>query len=637
MRAARLFRLVWILAVASSGCGTDDTGIEGAAPSDATLVHGGEAAESIGVDPSQQAPAVLAPEPHVPSAIEAPSATAPEQLPGEFPVLQQVIALGCPAITFNRWPLDGTNGQDYYIWNYTDRDPIAGQTRDYTGQTGATARTYDGHAGVDIGIANFRRMDNDDARVVAVAAGTVVSVLDTNFDRELVKDIPSCTKTGNVVVVDHGNGYRARYLHIKQGSARVTPGQPVAAGTVLAVVGSSGCSAYPHLHFELTCNGTVLEPFSPNLWGTSMPAYRPASQVMDTIIARDGTLAWTDFPSPPPDVTVFPPSAVVMIGVTYTGLRDDILHVRLRDPNGTVISNFDWKVTGDTVFRQGDARFTLQSGEAPGQWTVEAQVNSGRVLRKSFRNDRITVRHVAAADLQRTFDSIVSQGYRPAYIDGYNIGRNVFFNETFVLADGTGWYSRANLNAAQFQSELERVPAGFRPVQIETYNANGTVLYAGIFTTEPGQWAAYISRDNAAHLEQFNQLVGQGFRMVNDSPTTINGTTVHAALFDKINVGAWEARYNLTSDAYVTLFNQQRALGRAPAYLNADQSGDQPLFVAIFNSRAAGNWWQAFHQTAAEFDAERAKQQGDGLALRFIPGYNRGGTANFAAFFSQHP
>src|SRR5439155_6150984 len=52
------------------------------------------------------------------------------------------------------------------------------------------------------------------------------------------------------VILRHADGRFSFYFHVRQGSARVTAGQQVDAGTQLADVGNAGFSTEPHLHFE---------------------------------------------------------------------------------------------------------------------------------------------------------------------------------------------------------------------------------------------------------------------------------------------------------------------------------------------------------------------------------------------------
>lgn len=65
---------------------------------------------------------------------------------------------------------------------------------------------------------------------------------------------------GNVVIVDHGNGFETYYGHLSKIS--VKQGQKVAAGDIIGKIGSTGRSTGPHLHYEVHRNGKILNPKS---------------------------------------------------------------------------------------------------------------------------------------------------------------------------------------------------------------------------------------------------------------------------------------------------------------------------------------------------------------------------------------
>lgn len=63
---------------------------------------------------------------------------------------------------------------------------------------------------------------------------------------------------GNLVIVDHRNGYQTYYGHLK--SISVSSGQRLEKGAKIGVMGSTGRSTGTHLHFEIRKNGTAVNP-----------------------------------------------------------------------------------------------------------------------------------------------------------------------------------------------------------------------------------------------------------------------------------------------------------------------------------------------------------------------------------------
>ena len=65
---------------------------------------------------------------------------------------------------------------------------------------------------------------------------------------------------GNYVIIDHGNGYQTLYAHMSKIIA--SKGQWVSQGTRIGLVGSTGYSTGPHLHFTVYKNGKLVDPMS---------------------------------------------------------------------------------------------------------------------------------------------------------------------------------------------------------------------------------------------------------------------------------------------------------------------------------------------------------------------------------------
>jgi len=95
------------------------------------------------------------------------------------------------------------------------------------------------HSGVDIAAAQG-------TEVRAAAGGRVI------FADELIV-------SGNTVIIDHGMGVYSSYLHLSRIDIEV--GDMAAQGQVIGLVGSTGFSTGPHLHWTVRINGRIVDPF----------------------------------------------------------------------------------------------------------------------------------------------------------------------------------------------------------------------------------------------------------------------------------------------------------------------------------------------------------------------------------------
>ena len=95
------------------------------------------------------------------------------------------------------------------------------------------------------------------AEALAVADGVVVATKDgipENIPGATSRAVPITLETvgGNHVILDLGNGRFAFYAHLQPGTLRVKNGDKVRRGEVVGLVGNSGNSTEPHLHFHIS-------------------------------------------------------------------------------------------------------------------------------------------------------------------------------------------------------------------------------------------------------------------------------------------------------------------------------------------------------------------------------------------------
>lgn len=109
------------------------------------------------------------------------------------------------------------------------------------GSRNITQYYWYGHPGLDIAAGEGSAVYASDAGTVTFAAWS-----------------PYCF--GNLIVINHGNGYETFYAHLS--GINVSPGQTVRQGALIGASGNTGCSSGPHLHFEIRYNRGRFDPLS---------------------------------------------------------------------------------------------------------------------------------------------------------------------------------------------------------------------------------------------------------------------------------------------------------------------------------------------------------------------------------------
>ncbi len=163
-----------------------------------------------------------------------------------------------------RLPLDCQPGATCWIIRYVDHDPGPG-VQDYR----CGPLSGDGHKGTDFALRDLAAIDAG-VEVRAAAAGTVIGRRDGVVDQLLLparRAAIAGIECGNGVRLDHGDGWQTFYCHLRRGSVAVQEGDRVVAGQRLGLVGLSGETDFPHLHFDLRHAGTPVDPFAGSAGG----------------------------------------------------------------------------------------------------------------------------------------------------------------------------------------------------------------------------------------------------------------------------------------------------------------------------------------------------------------------------------
>jgi hypothetical protein len=244
----------------------------------------------------------------------------------------------------------------------------------------------------------------------------------------------------------------------------------------------------------------------------------------------------------------------------------------------------------------------------------------------------VTRNGIPEAAYQTEFDRAASSGYRPVWVDGYEVNGSVYFNAIFHPNNGNPWAARHGMTGAQYQAEFDsRMAQGYHLHQIESYISGGQVRYASIFIKSAASArTAYHGLTREQHQQKFNELTAAGWRPINLSVVSPNNVLTYAGLYEKQDVGAFFAKSFLTPVEYQAQFTSNTNAGRKLMYLNAYTHAGKPHFSAIWQEKSP-DVLARHGQNAPQFQEEFNKQLASGRATRLLTGYEENDGHRFGA------
>lgn len=378
------------------------------------------------------------------------------------------------------WPVKKKDGLPhnsvYGISNFVDHNLIyPNQLQDWN----CGERTYDltsgyNHAGVDIYTWPFGQnmQQDDDAEIIAAADGIIIAKEDNHSDH-------SCAMSGavwNAVYVGHPNGTITWYGHMKKNSLTAKlVGETVTQGEFLGIVGSSGNSTGPHLHFEVhDGDGNVIDPYhgdcssGPSLWLDQKPYYDPAINLLMTHSAPPVFPACPALESKHAKDT-FTTGDELYVGSYLRDQQNQIISYQLLAPDGSVFDDWTHNLTPG-LYYSSSYWYWL--------WTVSDGWPSGEY-------------HFTGSFAGSTFS-------HPFYVTGTGTG--------IAATAGSGSHLSVYPNPAKDQLNVSGLPDGV--LQVRIINLPGQALQSLPVTTTQGKASIKLQLPPGSYLLLLQQEDG---------------------------------------------------------------------------------------------------------------------------------
>ncbi|MCO6498699.1 MAG: peptidoglycan DD-metalloendopeptidase family protein [Chitinophagaceae bacterium] len=302
----------------------------------------------------------------------------------------------------------GFNDPGFYsISNFVDHG-AGGTVKDFNGGT----RTYNEHLGTDFFTAPFwwKKKDENAVEVIAGADGVIVAKDGSQPDTSCANCTPSSPEScwwWNAIYVRQEDGTIAYYGHMKQNSLTTKGvGDAVTKGEFLGIVGSSGNSSGPHLHFEVWEDASLTKLLDPwggpdnpdyktpeeGLWENQLPYWNP--KLLKAYTSDHAPEVWKQCYNGAPENTYDKLSFSITSDTVYmNGFVADLsandgttkFSFKLYRPNGTLYTS--WTHPGwsyNYYYASIYYWFKASTLATPGEWTLVLTYYSGESATLKF-------------------------------------------------------------------------------------------------------------------------------------------------------------------------------------------------------------------------------------------------------------
>ena len=280
---------------------------------------------------------------------------------------------------------------NYVIYKYVSHDT---NNPDSLLDWNCGSRTYHNHKGTDFAVSPYpwNMMENNSVEVISVADGIIMAngKVD-NWPDDICGiyynyDLPDILiDRWNYIAIEHFDGTSAIYGHLRTNSlTNKLIGDMVHQGEYLGIVGSSGHSYVPHLHFEVWNQfGTLLDPFygecnqlnNESLWLNQESYYK--SSILN-IMTHSSYPEWNDcVPSNLYNAETFGLGSIVYIGAYYRDhFSGQVSNWNIYDQLGDLYADWQDTFTYSNYWEESSKIFPITLPIEPnyiGNWKIEIQ------------------------------------------------------------------------------------------------------------------------------------------------------------------------------------------------------------------------------------------------------------------------
>jgi hypothetical protein len=230
---------------------------------------------------------------------------------------------------------------------------------------------------------------------------------------------------------------------------------------------------------------------------------------------------------------------------------------------------------------------------------------------------------IPGSEMQQCFDTWTHKGRQPAALTATMIGGGVYYSGSYQPSTGAGWYQYTGLSPSDYQTKFNTLASqGYRPAQVSVVETYGGWIINAIWQPTEGTFYSYTGLSQATFNSYQSWFANNGYVIVDlFGYNDFNNNPQFAATWVKTTSQGQFPIIGTAAANYQSLFNAETGAGRRPTRVSAYDNGGTIEYATIWQNGGVGfysdNGW-----SESSFAYDDSVHTAAGLKLSYVSALN---------------
>lgn len=197
-------------------------------------------------------------------------------------------------------------------------------------------------------------------------------------------------------------------------------------------------------------------------------------------------------------------------------------------------------------------------------------------------------------------------------------------------------YARHGYSADRFGAMFQHLAdSGYSPVWLDLYSVGGKSFVNYLWRSAQGPWRAYYLVDSTKYQQVFDQAKADGYAPIFVESSLSGGAARYSVIFTKSNPGGYLARHGLSYAAHMVEMSEAKKQNLSPVNISVISLGGQRYYTVLYRSANIGSWVVRSQIPEADYQKLYNDNSAEGRKPLYLNAYMHQGSPYISAIFGQ--